>query len=820
MVDEELGVLLTLKQKQQLLQGLKEAKDAVKGVGKSTKDAGTEADRAAPKVGILSKKIDGIASASKRSGRVAGAMFGVLVSNSQGALGPIQDVQNKLMGVGSALDDTKNKAAKWTIGIGAALTGAGAVLGTFVSKEETSRKQLESAINGAGGNAEDYRKQIEKNIKTGEHYGNTAARTMSALNRLVLSTHNPATAFRLFNSVLQISAARHLDIEKVSLMVGRAMHGQARSLQAFGFNLSSTTKLQTKYTTAQKQHLSAIEAVRKAQQGLHDTQARIKDSQSKGGPNTLGIASAQTSVMAAQNALNKSVFNFGANSAEAALARARLAVAEGRYSSAVDKGNKSGGLSLSQQISLRNAHERLAAAQKKLHDSTLGVSTAQKDLAKNGDVANQIIKQTGKYMSGQADAAANTFTGHMNALAAVIDDKLSSAGSHFYKWLIMLGPALMGVGAIMETGIIGKSFRGTKMLLGFADAEGKVRLWSIRNMVTQTANGVKIAAVWLLQTVRILAFKVAMFAVSAATKAYTAVQWLLNAAMSANPLVIVIGLLVAMAVAFVVLYNRSETFRRIVNGALHAVLAAIQFVWGWVKKNWPYLLGMLGGPFGLAVVFILRHWKQVKTFFKNLPGELKSIMMDVGKIIVFPFVWAFDEIAKFWNKTVGKIGFHVPGWIPGLGGKGWSIPDIPIIPLPALHEGGIITGGGVVNMKPGEEIVYLPTGATVVPLRGAASTLDKIGGAAGGAASILDKIGIRAGIPLQAPPPQEGVSAKPGTEIVYLPTETAVAPLNGMANQPTDGSGSEATHIVQLVVDGKVLAEVVHQSTRDQAARQ
>ena len=47
----------------------------------------------------------------------------------------------------------------------------------------------------------------------------------------------------------------------------------------------------------------------------------------------------------------------------------------------------------------------------------------------------------------------------------------------------------------------------------------------------------------------------------------------------------------------------------------------------------------------------------------------------------------FNGIAKLWNNTVGKLSFEIPSWVPAIGGKGFSVPNIPY-----LAEGGIVTG--------------------------------------------------------------------------------------------------------------------------------
>ena len=47
----------------------------------------------------------------------------------------------------------------------------------------------------------------------------------------------------------------------------------------------------------------------------------------------------------------------------------------------------------------------------------------------------------------------------------------------------------------------------------------------------------------------------------------------------------------------------------------------------------------------------------------------------------------FNGIAKLWNNTVGKLSFEIPSWVPAIGGKGFSVPNIPY-----LADGGIVTG--------------------------------------------------------------------------------------------------------------------------------
>jgi hypothetical protein len=57
----------------------------------------------------------------------------------------------------------------------------------------------------------------------------------------------------------------------------------------------------------------------------------------------------------------------------------------------------------------------------------------------------------------------------------------------------------------------------------------------------------------------------------------------------------------------------------------------------------------------------------------------------IADLITAPFKAAFRGIASLWNNTIGKLSFKVPGWVPGIGGKGFDVPDIPM-----LASGGIV----------------------------------------------------------------------------------------------------------------------------------
>jgi hypothetical protein len=112
----------------------------------------------------------------------------------------------------------------------------------------------------------------------------------------------------------------------------------------------------------------------------------------------------------------------------------------------------------------------------------------------------------------------------------------------------------------------------------------------------------------------------------------------INAAMALNPIsVIAIGL-IAVGAAVAVAYQKFEGFRTIVDG----VFSALKF---WVS----------------------------------------NVTIPAVKALVDVFKFAFNNIARLWNNTIGKISFEIPSWVPKIGGKDFSVPKIPM-----LAQGGIV----------------------------------------------------------------------------------------------------------------------------------
>ena len=154
-------------------------------------------------------------------------------------------------------------------------------------------------------------------------------------------------------------------------------------------------------------------------------------------------------------------------------------------------------------------------------------------------------------------------------------------------------------------------------------------------------------------------------AAKAATVAWTAVQWLLNAALTANPIGIVIVAIGALVAALIVAYKTSDTFRRIVDAAFETVVKAAKAAFNWVKANWPLLLGILAGPFGLAVVLIIKHWDKISGAAKSAVSAISGALGAIADAFMKP-ISALGVCSARSGARWGRSPARSPARRPGL----------------------------------------------------------------------------------------------------------------------------------------------------------
>lgn len=203
-----------------------------------------------------------------------------------------------------------------------------------------------------------------------------------------------------------------------------------------------------------------------------------------------------------------------------------------------------------------------------------------------------------------------------------------------------------------------------------------------------------------------IAKSVAERASAAASKAMAAGQWLVNAAMSANPIGLVIIAIVALVAAFVLAWKKSETFRKIVIGVWEGIKRAVAAVWGgikravsagvnfvvdFVKKYWPVLLTILLGPLGLAISLIIKNWDKIKAAFSAAWDWVKRVFSKawsgVKAILSQALENARNNLAFIWGKIEGAF-TAVWDWVKSVFARSWrNIKTILTAPLDLARKG-------------------------------------------------------------------------------------------------------------------------------------
>lgn len=203
--------------------------------------------------------------------------------------------------------------------------------------------------------------------------------------------------------------------------------------------------------------------------------------------------------------------------------------------------------------------------------------------------------------------------------------------------------------------------------------------WNVASMVQALAKSIE-------------AFKLA-------NEGATIAQWLLNTAMSANPIGIVIAAIAAIVAALVTLWNTNEDFRNavinigqeigdfvtklvdsIVTFFTKTIPDAFKSVIDWVKNNWQGLALLLVNPFAGAFKLLYDNCEwfrnvvdnlvgRVKQAFSNMKDGISTSVSNIKSAIVNGFQAAINFITSLPQKAVGWGKDFIQGMIDGITSK-------------------------------------------------------------------------------------------------------------------------------------------------------
>lgn len=279
-------------------------------------------------------------------------------------------------------------------------------------------------------------------------------------------------------------------------------------------------------------------------------------------------------------------------------------------------------------------------------------------------------------------------------------DRLGEAGGNTETRFLGLGAGISGVSTLLSGDLNAET-----AAMAFADLGDAVEhtvvplLQQGKALIANGAQAVVTAGQHVASAATTAASWLATGAASLVAGAQMAAAWLIGlgpVALVILAIGAVIGILAVLGVGF-------DDVKKFAMGAFN-----------WVKSNWPLLLAILTGPFGLAVLAITKNWQTIKDgatavkdwvfnrvedivgFFTGMPGRITSAFSSLGSGVAAAFKSA-------WNSSLGGLvvfpGFNPPG--PG---------SLPRITIPTLHQGGIFPGA------PGSEgLALLQAGERVTP---------------------------------------------------------------------------------------------------------
>lgn len=295
----------------------------------------------------------------------------------------------------------------------------------------------------------------------------------------------------------------------------------------------------------------------------------------------------------------------------------------------------------------------------------------------------QANKESGQYANTQADLSEkwrqfkaligepllqNVVTPAMGKLSEVVDkltqgynDLTTWVGENqdtINEWKGILEQIITTVGLLTTTFI---AFKTGAMIQGvinsFQQAQVTLALYSA------TSNGATIAQGLFNGTLTIGETLVALFTgkvtlAQLATQGWTTAQTMLNTVLSANPIGIVIGLLVALAGVMVVAYNKSETFRNFVNN-----------LWISIQQAFAGIVETMGNAWNTIIEVCTNAWETLKAIVQvglMFISELVNFFIDI-LLIPWNFIWKNfgDKLTSVWGSMKTTVNNGIT-WIKNI----------------------------------------------------------------------------------------------------------------------------------------------------------
>ncbi|EGO2633265.1 phage tail tape measure protein [Enterococcus faecalis] len=225
----------------------------------------------------------------------------------------------------------------------------------------------------------------------------------------------------------------------------------------------------------------------------------------------------------------------------------------------------------------------------------------------------------------------------------------------------------------------------------------------------------------------------------------------------ASPIGIVIAALAAFVAGIVIAYNKVGWFRDFINTSFKVikdiVVGVFKVLADTTKSTFDFITGFIGGAMDGAVKIISDYVNAITRIFGGIidfvTGVFTGDWSRAWQGIVDIFGGIFEGIAAVAKAPINAMitlinGFlgglnniKIPKWVPGVGGKGFSIAKIPY-----LAEGGHMINGQAIVGEAGPELLTAKNGKTTVTPLSPEEKARGIGGALKGGNTIEQHVHI------------------------------------------------------------------------------
>ncbi|WP_431729963.1 phage tail tape measure protein [Verrucosispora sp. TAA-831] len=144
------------------------------------------------------------------------------------------------------------------------------------------------------------------------------------------------------------------------------------------------------------------------------------------------------------------------------------------------------------------------------------------------------------------------------------------------------------------------------------------------------------------------ASRVAMIATAVATKVWAAAQWLLNAAMSANPLGLIIIAIIALVAAIVILWKKNEGFRNLVLAVWAAIKTGIGAAVNWLKTAvpaaWAFIVNAVKAYLQMVRTVVSTVWGWITAYIRTVVNLWRAVISAAWSLIVSVVTGAINRV--------------------------------------------------------------------------------------------------------------------------------------------------------------------------------